>query len=158
MNRGGLGGLVWAGRREHSDQHDETMLALHLRLVLLTTPSTSTRRREPRLSRRHKRGRRRNINHARMLGVTLVLLQQRQERHGEVELALNIHMERLIPSLVLRKIVHRRSPGQPRIVDEDIKLRLALLDFVGESIAAGFGGDVGLDGDTGGAADTFPSS
>ncbi len=34
------------------------------------------------------------------------------------------------------RLVERGAPGRPRVVDEDVNLRLALLDGIGEGITA----------------------
>ena len=82
-----------------------------------------------------------------MLGVALSVLEQRQQRHGEVELALDVEIEDLVPALLLWEVDHWCSPGEARVVDEDVEPRLGLLDLLGERITAGLGTDVGLESD-----------
>ena len=63
------------------------------------------------------------------------------QRLGQEERRLEVEVHHLVPA-ALRKFVEVRAPRRAGIVDEDIELRLALLDLGRQHLDAGHGGDV----------------
>lgn len=88
-----------------------------------------------------------NVQNGSVLGVALSILEQRQKRDGEVELTLDVEVKHLVPTLLLGKVDHRSTPGETRVVDQDVEPGFGLLDLVCEGVTASFASDVGLKSD-----------
>lgn len=52
--------------------------------------------------------------------------------------SLDVHTEDAVPALLLGEVVVRRAPRNPRVVNEDVNLRLALLNLICKVIATCF--------------------
>ena len=63
------------------------------------------------------------------------------QRLGEKERRLDVEVHHLVPA-ALRKLVEIRTPGCAGIVDQDIELRFALLEFGCQHFNAGKGGNI----------------
>lgn len=85
-----------------------------------------------------------NVEHGGMLGIALALFEQRQQRHCEVELTLDVEVEYLIPTLVLWEIAHGCAPSETRVVDQDVESGLGLFDLVSERITTCLAAHIGL--------------
>ena len=97
----------------------------------------------------HHSRRRRDVDHGGMMRVALALLEKWDQGHRQVELALDVQVEHLVPALVLGKVVAWTAPCEARVVDENIETRRMPRELGSERIAAGLGAQVGLQRDAG---------
>ena len=67
--------------------------------------------------------------------AALAAAQGRGKCLGQEEWRLNVEVHHLVPA-AFRELVEIRAPGRPGIVDEDVELRLALLDLAGQHVDA----------------------
>jgi len=67
--------------------------------------------------------------------TTSVVAQSRRWARRTVENAFHVHSEDVVPSLFFGEVVIRATPGDTRVVDENVQLALMLLEFSNEVVA-----------------------
>lgn len=112
---------------------------------MLTRIGSIARSRKSTLGQWHNSGGTSNVQNTGVVGVALSLFQQWQQGNSQVELTLDVQVKHLVPTLLLREVDHGSTPGQTRVVDQNVQPGLSLLDLLSERITTGFGANIGLE-------------